>query len=60
MMLRYSFALAEDADLIDKAAQNVLAAGIRTGDIATPGTAKVSTTAMGDAMLAALDRLAGT
>ena len=59
MMLRYSFGLGEDADLIDKAAQNVLAVGIRTGDIATPGTARVSTTAMGDAMLKALDRLAG-
>src|SRR6476646_8657058 len=35
MMLRYSFGLAEDADLMDKAAQNVLAAGIRAGDIAT-------------------------
>src|SRR4029453_5916059 len=59
MMLRYSFGLGEDADLMDKAAENVLAAGIRTGDIATPGTTKVSTTAMGDAMLQALDRLAG-
>jgi 3-isopropylmalate dehydrogenase len=59
MMLRYSFGLGDDADLIDKAAQNVLAAGIRTGDIATPGTTKVSTTGMGDAMLKELDRLAG-
>jgi hypothetical protein len=37
----------------------VLVAGVRTGDIATPGTTKVTTTAMGDAMLKALDRLAG-
>ena len=59
MMLRYSFGLHDDADLIDKAAQTVLAAGIRTGDIATPGTTKVSTTGMGDAMLKAFDRLAG-
>src|SRR5215510_3292482 len=59
MMLRYSFGLGADADLIDKAAQNVLAAGIRTGDIATAGTTKVSTTGMGDAMLKELDRLAG-
>jgi 3-isopropylmalate dehydrogenase len=59
MMLRYSFGLADDADLIDRAVQNVLAAGIRTADIATPGTAKVSTTAMGDALLKELDRLAG-
>jgi 3-isopropylmalate dehydrogenase len=59
MMLRYSFGLGDDADLIDKAAQSVLAAGIRTGDIATPGATKVSTTGMGDAMLKELDRLAG-
>src|SRR5215813_4453611 len=58
MMLRYSFALGDDADLIDKAAQSVLAAGIRTGDIATAGTTKVSTSGMGDAMLKALDRVA--
>jgi len=58
MMLRYSFGLGADADLIDKAAQNVLAAGIRTGDIATPGATKVSTTGMGDAVLKELDRLA--
>jgi 3-isopropylmalate dehydrogenase len=57
--LRYSFGLAEDAGLIDRAAQSVLAAGIRTGDIATPGITKVSTTTMGDAMLQALDGLAG-
>jgi 3-isopropylmalate dehydrogenase len=58
MMLRYSFDLGADADLIDKAVQQVLSAGVRTGDIATPGSSKVSTTAMGDAVLGALDRLA--
>jgi 3-isopropylmalate dehydrogenase len=59
MMLRYSFDLSADADLIDKAVQAVLAAGIRTGDIATPGSMKVSTTGMGDAVLRELDRLGG-
>ena len=58
MMLRYSFDLGDDADLIDKAVQEVLSAGVRTGDIATAGSSKVSTTAMGDAVLKALDRLA--
>jgi 3-isopropylmalate dehydrogenase len=58
MMLRYSFDLGDDADLIDKAVQEVLSAGVRTGDIATPGSSKVSTTAMGDAVLKAMDRLA--
>ena len=48
----------EDADLIDRAVQNVLAAGIRTADIATPGATRTSTTGMGDALLRELDRLA--
>jgi len=59
MMLRYSFDLADDAALVERAIDEVLAAGIRTADIATPGGTTVSTTAMGDAVLAALDRLAG-
>jgi 3-isopropylmalate dehydrogenase len=58
MLLRYSFDLAEDADLIEKAAKAVLAKGVRTADIASPGTTKVSTTQMGDALLKELDRLA--
>ncbi|HEY9536647.1 MAG TPA: 3-isopropylmalate dehydrogenase [Kiloniellaceae bacterium] len=59
MMLRYSFDLAEDADLIEQAVQDVLAAGKRTGDIAGPGQVVVSTSQMGDALLAALDKRAG-
>ncbi len=58
MLLRYSFELTDDADLVEKAVENVLAAGIRTADIATPGTKRVSTTEMGKALLAELDRLA--
>ena len=58
MMLRYSFDLGEDADLIEQAVQDVLAAGNRTGDIAAPGAATVSTEQMGGALLAALDRRA--
>ncbi len=58
MLLRYSLGLADDAALIEKAAANVLAAGTRTADIMTPGATKVSTTAMADAVLAELDRLA--
>jgi 3-isopropylmalate dehydrogenase len=58
MLLRYSFGLTDDADLVEKAVENVLAAGVRTGDIATPGTKTVSTTEMGKALLAELDRLA--
>ncbi|HEY9550349.1 MAG TPA: 3-isopropylmalate dehydrogenase [Kiloniellaceae bacterium] len=59
MMLRYSFDLADDADLIERAVQDVLASGKRTGDIARPGQATVSTSQMGDALLAALDKRAG-
>ncbi len=55
MLLRYSFQLDDDAALIEAAAEAVLDAGIRTPDIAKPGTAPVSTTAMGDAILAELD-----
>jgi 3-isopropylmalate dehydrogenase len=58
MMLRYSFDMGEDADLVDGAVENVLAAGVRTADIAGPGQRPVSCSAMGDAVLAELDRLA--
>ncbi len=58
MLLRYSFGLTDDADLVEKAVENVLAAGVRTADIATPGTRKVSTSEMGKALLGELDRLA--
>jgi 3-isopropylmalate dehydrogenase len=59
MMLRYSFDLAEDAELIERAVQDVLAAGKRTGDIAKQDQPVVSTSQMGDALLAALDKRAG-
>ncbi len=58
MLLRYSFDMAEDADLVEKAVANVLASGVRTGDIAGPNDTPVSTTQMGAAILAELDKLA--
>ena len=58
MMFRYSFDLAKEADLLDKAAKTVVASGLRTGDIMAPGCTQVSTTQMGDEILKALDRLA--
>ena len=58
MLLRYSFDMGEDADLIETAVDNVLSAGIRTGDIAGPGMQAVSTDQMGAAILAELDKLA--
>jgi len=56
MMLRYSFAMAEAADAIDKAVEKVLNDGYRTGDIfqGTAGEKKVNTSEMGDAIIAAL------
>lgn len=58
MALRYSFDMGEDADLIENGVKNLLAAGLRTGDIMQPGMEKTSTTGMGDALLAELDKLA--
>ncbi len=58
MLLRYSFDLSEDADFVDQAVQNVLDSGLRTPDIMQDGKAKVSTTTMGEAIVAELDKLA--
>ena len=57
MMLRYSFDLGADADLLEKAVENVLESGLRTADIASPGSQQVSTSGMGDAILSQLDSL---
>jgi 3-isopropylmalate dehydrogenase len=54
MMLRYSFGCEQEAARIEAAVKRVLAGGIRTGDIWEPGTRKVGTIEMGDAVLAAL------
>jgi 3-isopropylmalate dehydrogenase len=57
MMLRYSFDMKDEADLVDRAVEAALNDGVRTGDIVEPGMRPVSTTAMGDAVLARLDKL---
>ena len=54
MMLRYTFANEAAAGRIEAAVKKVLAQGFRTGDIYEPGTKKVRTREMGDAVLAAL------
>jgi len=59
MMLRYSFDMFTEADLLDQAVKNVLDGGLRTGDIMQPGKAKVSTTVMGESIVRELDKLAG-
>jgi len=54
MMLRYTFADELSAQRIEGAVKKVLAQGFRTGDIYEPGTRRVGTREMGDAVLAAL------
>jgi len=54
MMLRYSLAQPQAAERVERAVRRVLAAGLRTADIHTPGTRKVGTKEIGDAVLAAL------
>jgi 3-isopropylmalate dehydrogenase len=54
MMLRYTFNQEAAAQRIEGAVKKVLAQGFRTGDIYEPGTQKVGTKEMGDAVLAAL------
>jgi 3-isopropylmalate dehydrogenase len=58
MLLRYSFGLEEEAGLIERAVVGVLGSGLRTADIMAPGMTQIGTTAMGDAVLRELDRLA--
>jgi 3-isopropylmalate dehydrogenase len=58
MMLRYSFDLKEEADLVETAVKNALDKGVRTGDIMQPGMKRVSTTEMGNAVLAEIEKLA--
>jgi 3-isopropylmalate dehydrogenase len=54
MMLRFTLDQPAAADRIESAVQSVLAAGLRTADIWSEGTRKVGTTAMGDAVVAAI------
>ena len=54
MMFRHTFARAELAERIERAVRSVLAAGLRTGDIAAPGDRVVGTRAMGEAVAAAM------
>ncbi|PKO50129.1 MAG: 3-isopropylmalate dehydrogenase [Betaproteobacteria bacterium HGW-Betaproteobacteria-21] len=54
MMLRYTFNQEAAAQRIESAVKKVLAQGYRTGDIYEPGTMRVGTQQMGDAVIAAL------
>jgi len=54
MALRYSLDLDKEADSLDTAVQEVLDDGLRTKDIMSSGNKEVSTTDMGDAIIAKL------
>ncbi|MEJ8854188.1 3-isopropylmalate dehydrogenase [Variovorax robiniae] len=56
MMLRFSLNQPEAAARIESAVQQVLAAGLRTGDIWSEGTKRVGTREMGDAVVAAITK----
>ena len=58
MMLRYSFDMGEDADLVEQAVRNALASGLRTSDITQDGMTAVSCEQMGEAVRCELDKLA--
>ncbi|MEM5527620.1 3-isopropylmalate dehydrogenase [Gammaproteobacteria bacterium AS21] len=54
MMLRHSLSMPAVADEIETAVESVLDQGLRTADIYSEGTTRVSTEQMGDAVVAAL------
>jgi 3-isopropylmalate dehydrogenase len=54
MMLRYSLKQEKSAQRVEAAVTKVLRDGLRTADIFTPGTRRVGTGEMGDAVVAAL------
>jgi 3-isopropylmalate dehydrogenase len=54
MMLRYTLEQEAAAARVESAVRKVLAQGYRTADILQPGTRKVGTREMGDAVVAAL------
>jgi 3-isopropylmalate dehydrogenase len=56
MMFRHTFSRGDVAARIERGVRDVLAAGMRTGDIALAGEAAVGTRAMGDAVVAALQK----
>jgi len=54
MMLRYTFQRDDIGERIERAVRKALAAGLRTGDIATPKSKPVTTAEMGTAVVNAL------
>ena len=58
MCLTHTFGLPQEARLLEAAVERVVAAGIRTRDIAAEGGPSVSTAQMGDAVMRELERSA--
>lgn len=58
MALRYSYDMPDAAGAVEKAVEDVLAEGYRTGDIMQEGMKLVGTTEMGDTILAKLKKAA--
>jgi 3-isopropylmalate dehydrogenase len=54
MMLRFSCGQEEAATAVEAAVRRVITAGLRTADIFTPGTVRIDTAGMGDAIAAAI------
>ena len=59
MMLKYSFDMNEDSNLIEQAVQNVLSKGLRTADIKQGNENAISTQEMGKAVIQELTILSG-
>ena len=59
MALRYSFNLGDAADAVEKAISATLDAGLRTADIKGSATTHISTSAMGDAIVAEMKKILG-
>ncbi|MBL8674418.1 MAG: 3-isopropylmalate dehydrogenase [Rhodospirillales bacterium] len=57
MCLRETLEMPEEAARLERAVDRVLADGGRTADIAAPGAPRLATSGMGDAVIAALDRV---
>jgi len=57
MMFRFSFDMAREAELLERAVESVLKNGLRTADIMSGGCRKLSTAEMGDALIRELDVL---
>jgi 3-isopropylmalate dehydrogenase len=57
MLLRWSFGMEEDARLIERAVEQVLAGGMRTADIMQTGMARISTAVMGESVVRELDKI---